>query len=154
MRGTIAVMAIADNEPDLGKTDARSDEVSDLKKIIKKWTSSKVTLDQLLTEQVPDNIVCALGRRGKKKDTTSSKDVVFIKVDNSPFENSPEYTFDAEFVNDNQDPLPLLPKLSVVEPIGTLKDVITTNDLTRISTHFALKDFAKVKNLGRIVNDK
>ncbi|GKA48935.1 reverse transcriptase domain-containing protein, partial [Tanacetum coccineum] len=95
-------------------------EVSDLKKIIKKWTFSKVTLDQLLTEQVPDNIVCALGRRGKQKDTTSSKDVVFIKADNSPFENSHKYTFDAEFVNDNQDPLPLLPKLLVVEPIGTV----------------------------------
>ncbi|GJV68251.1 hypothetical protein Tco_1483760 [Tanacetum coccineum] len=44
------------------------DEVYDLKKVIEKWTSSKVTLDQLLTEQVLGNIVRALGRRGFLKD--------------------------------------------------------------------------------------
>ncbi|GJT29641.1 retrovirus-related pol polyprotein from transposon TNT 1-94 [Tanacetum coccineum] len=70
------------------------DEVSDLKKVIEKWTSSK------------------------PKDTTSSKDIVFIK---------------AESVNDIQDPLPHLPKLSGAEPIDTSKDVITTTDLTQIS---------------------
>ncbi|GKD59145.1 hypothetical protein Tco_1296654, partial [Tanacetum coccineum] len=78
-----AFINIAEDEPVVGKTDARSsqwveitmkkitklnldneslrDEVSDLKKVIKKWTSSNVTLDQLLTEQVPGDIICALG---------------------------------------------------------------------------------------------
>ncbi|GJZ82691.1 retrovirus-related pol polyprotein from transposon TNT 1-94 [Tanacetum coccineum] len=107
MRGTTTVkafMAIAKDEPAMGKTDARlnldneslKDEVFDLKKVIEKWTSSKVTLDQLLTEQVPGNIVCALGGRGKRKETISSKDVMFIKG---------------------------------VEPIGTSKGVIPSTDL-------------------------
>nr|GEX45776.1 hypothetical protein [Tanacetum cinerariifolium] len=39
------------------------DKVSDLKKVIEKWTSSKVILDQLLIEQVLGNIVHALGGR-------------------------------------------------------------------------------------------
>ncbi|GJV68299.1 hypothetical protein Tco_1483808, partial [Tanacetum coccineum] len=37
------------------------DEIFDLKKVIEKWNSSIVTLDKLLIEQVPVNIVCALG---------------------------------------------------------------------------------------------
>ncbi|GJR78553.1 retrovirus-related pol polyprotein from transposon TNT 1-94 [Tanacetum coccineum] len=60
------------------------DEITDLKKVIEKWTSSKVTLDQLLTKQVLSNIVCALCRRGKRKETISSKEVVFTKADESP----------------------------------------------------------------------
>ncbi|GJW84587.1 hypothetical protein Tco_0157732 [Tanacetum coccineum] len=64
-----AFMAIAEDEPIVGKTDARlnldneylKDEVSDLKKVIEKWTSSKLTLAQLLTEQIPINIVRTLG---------------------------------------------------------------------------------------------
>ncbi|GJS65353.1 zinc knuckle CX2CX4HX4C containing protein [Tanacetum coccineum] len=48
---------------DVNKNESLRDEVPDLKKVIKKWTSSKVILDQLLTEKVPGNIVCALGGR-------------------------------------------------------------------------------------------
>nr|GEW32896.1 putative reverse transcriptase domain-containing protein [Tanacetum cinerariifolium] len=48
------------------------DDVSDLKNVIEKWTSSKVTLDQLLTEQVPGNIVRALGGRGANLISTSN----------------------------------------------------------------------------------
>ncbi|GJU71993.1 hypothetical protein Tco_1263398 [Tanacetum coccineum] len=59
------------------------DEVSDLKKVIEKWTSSKVILDQLLIEQVHGNIVRALGGRGKRKETSSSKEVLFTKSKNS-----------------------------------------------------------------------
>ncbi|GKB52510.1 retrovirus-related pol polyprotein from transposon TNT 1-94 [Tanacetum coccineum] len=118
-----AFMAIAEDEPSVGKTDARSeeklaqqvqlsksrvililnleneslkDEISGLKKVIEKWTSSKVTLDQLLTEQVPSNIVHALGGRGKRKETISSKEVVFTKADVSPSETGPKITFDSE----------------------------------------------------------
>ncbi|GKB90400.1 retrovirus-related pol polyprotein from transposon TNT 1-94 [Tanacetum coccineum] len=60
-----ALMAITDEELSIERVDARSgqwveitmkkDEISDLKKVIEKWTSSRVT------EQVPGNIVRALG---------------------------------------------------------------------------------------------
>nr|GEX49701.1 hypothetical protein [Tanacetum cinerariifolium] len=42
------------------------DKVSELKRVIEKWTSSKVTLDQFLTKQVPGNIVRALGGKDRK----------------------------------------------------------------------------------------
>ncbi|GJT34462.1 hypothetical protein Tco_0924881 [Tanacetum coccineum] len=62
------------------ENESLKDEINDLKKVIEKWTSSKVTLDQLLTKQVLGNIVHALGGRGKKKDTISSKEVLFSKA--------------------------------------------------------------------------
>ncbi|GKB90746.1 retrovirus-related pol polyprotein from transposon TNT 1-94 [Tanacetum coccineum] len=43
------------------------------------------------------------------------------RAKDSPIKNSHECTSDNEFVNDNHDPLPLLPKLSRVDPIGTPK---------------------------------
>ncbi|GJR75971.1 hypothetical protein Tco_0088336 [Tanacetum coccineum] len=49
------------------ENESLKDEISDLKKVIEKWTSSRITLDQLLTEQVPGNIVRALGGKGKGK---------------------------------------------------------------------------------------
>nr|GFA15430.1 hypothetical protein [Tanacetum cinerariifolium] len=64
-----AFMAIVEDEPLVGKADARSGQ----------WTCSKVTLDQLLSEQVPRNIVKALGRKGRRKETISSKEIVFTK---------------------------------------------------------------------------
>ncbi|GJV66363.1 hypothetical protein Tco_1477191 [Tanacetum coccineum] len=81
---------------------SQRDEISDLKKFIDKWTSSRVTLNQLLTEQVPCYIVRALGGRGKKKDTISSK----------------------------EEPLPPLPKLLGVGPNDSSKDEISLADLT------------------------
>ncbi|GJT72013.1 retrovirus-related pol polyprotein from transposon TNT 1-94 [Tanacetum coccineum] len=77
------------------------DEISDLKKVIKKWTSSKVTLDQLLNEQVPGNIVCALGGRGKRKDAISQKEMLFTKADESSSETALEITSDSESECDN-----------------------------------------------------
>nr|GEU35909.1 hypothetical protein [Tanacetum cinerariifolium] len=145
-----AFMAIAEDEPTVGKTNARSgqwvkiivknvqrlltidnsdetkhDEISDLKKDIEKWTSSPVFLDQLLTKQVPGNNVHALGGKGKRKDSTSSMDFVFTKAKDSPNENSHACPSDDESVNDNQEPLPDLPKLSRAEPIGTSKGSMT-----------------------------
>ncbi|GJZ33602.1 hypothetical protein Tco_0579038 [Tanacetum coccineum] len=55
-----AFMAIAEDELAVGKTDARYGQWV---KITMKQTSSKVTLDQLLTEQVLRNIIRALGGR-------------------------------------------------------------------------------------------
>ncbi|GJR95583.1 hypothetical protein Tco_0267757 [Tanacetum coccineum] len=45
-----------------------ADEISDLKKVIEKWTSSRVT------EQVPGNIVRALGGKGMRKEKFTSKE--------------------------------------------------------------------------------
>ncbi|GJZ54839.1 hypothetical protein Tco_0610032 [Tanacetum coccineum] len=57
---------------------------SDLKKVIEKWTSSNVTLDHLLTEQVPGDIICALGGRGRRKETISSKKLCSLRVRTLP----------------------------------------------------------------------
>ncbi|GJY13205.1 retrovirus-related pol polyprotein from transposon TNT 1-94 [Tanacetum coccineum] len=90
---------------------------SDLKKVIEKWISSKVTIDQRLTEQVPSNIFCAIGGRGKRKDAISLKEVLFNKADKSPSETAFEITSDFESECNNQEPLPPLLKLSEAEPI-------------------------------------
>ncbi|GJW83405.1 hypothetical protein Tco_0156550 [Tanacetum coccineum] len=50
--------------------------------------------------------------RGKKKETISSKEVVFTNVDESPSETVLEITSDSESEYDNQEPLPPLYKLS------------------------------------------
>ncbi|GKB22054.1 retrovirus-related pol polyprotein from transposon TNT 1-94 [Tanacetum coccineum] len=71
------------------------DEISDLKKVIEKWTSSRVTLDQLLTEQVPGNIIRALGGKGMRKEKISSKEVIFTKSDVSS-KTSPKTPSDSE----------------------------------------------------------
>ncbi|GJT94825.1 hypothetical protein Tco_1090343 [Tanacetum coccineum] len=110
------------------------DEVFDLKKVIEKWTSSKVTLDQLLTKQVPSNIVRALGGRGKRKEAISSKDIVFTKEKTSPYKTVLEITSDTNSECDYQEPLPLLPKLLEAEPISTSNDVIPLADLIQTAT--------------------
>ncbi|GJY08119.1 hypothetical protein Tco_0375173 [Tanacetum coccineum] len=122
---------------------SQRDEISDLKKVIEKWTSNKVTLDQLLTEQVPGNIVRALGGRGKKKDTSSLKEVLFSKAAESPSETVPEITSDSEGEYDYQELLPPLPKLLGAEPSDTSKDLISLADLTLTST--VSKEIKKVR---------
>ncbi|GJS57272.1 hypothetical protein Tco_0652056 [Tanacetum coccineum] len=57
---------------------------------------NKVTLDQLLSKQVPRNIVKALGGKGRRKEKISSKEVVFTKVDESSSKLAPEITSDSE----------------------------------------------------------
>ncbi|GJU54722.1 hypothetical protein Tco_1228436 [Tanacetum coccineum] len=69
------------------ENESLKDEISDLKKVIEKWTCSKVTLDQLLSEQVPEKIINALG--GK----------------------APEITSGSESECETREPLPPLPKL-------------------------------------------
>ncbi|GJS40086.1 retrovirus-related pol polyprotein from transposon TNT 1-94 [Tanacetum coccineum] len=58
--------------------DARSSQWVD---ITMKKTCSKVTLDQLLSEQIPCNIVKAFGGKGRKKENNPSKEVLFTKAD-------------------------------------------------------------------------
>ncbi|GKC83510.1 hypothetical protein Tco_1139227 [Tanacetum coccineum] len=109
------------------------DEVFDQKKVIKKWTSSKVTLDQLRTEQV-HGIVCALGGRGKRKEAIYSKDIVFTKEETFPYKTVLEITSNTNSKCDYQEPLPPLPKLLGAEPIGTSNDVIPLADLIQVAT--------------------
>ncbi|GJR47810.1 hypothetical protein Tco_1315913 [Tanacetum coccineum] len=67
---------------------------------------SKVTLDQLLSEQVPEKIVNALG--GK----------------------APEITSGSESECETREPLPPLPKLIGAEPVSTSNSLISLADLT------------------------
>ncbi|GJU47659.1 hypothetical protein Tco_1204925 [Tanacetum coccineum] len=107
-----AFIAIAEDEPSVGKT------------------CSKVTLDQLLSEHKPDNIVKALGGRGKRKDKISSKEVIFTKADESSFMSIPEITSDSESECETHEPLPRLPKVIGTTPAGTLDSLISLSNLT------------------------
>ncbi|GJZ63054.1 retrovirus-related pol polyprotein from transposon TNT 1-94 [Tanacetum coccineum] len=100
-----------------GDNESLKDEIADLKKVIEKWISSKVTIDQRLTEQVPSNIFYALGGRGKRKDAISLKEVMFTKEYKSPSETAFEITSDFESECNNLEHLPPLLKLSGAEPI-------------------------------------
>ncbi|GKC64862.1 hypothetical protein Tco_1097460 [Tanacetum coccineum] len=111
------------------ENESLKDEISKLKKVIEEWTSSKVTLDQLLTEQVPRNIIRSLGGRGKRKDAISPREMLFTMADESPSETTPKITSDSKSECDNQDPLPPLLNFLGVEPIGTSNDEIPLADL-------------------------
>nr|GEY69398.1 serine carboxypeptidase-like 13 [Tanacetum cinerariifolium] len=94
------------------------------------WKVSKVTLDQLLSEQVSGNTVKAFGRKGRRKDKISSKEVVFTKADESSSMLAPKITSDLDSECDSQEPLPPLPKLIEVAPSGTSKSLISLSELT------------------------
>nr|GEY20995.1 hypothetical protein [Tanacetum cinerariifolium] len=70
----------------------------------------------MLSEQVPGNIVNALGGKGRRKEKNFSKEVVFIKADKSSSEPTLEITSDSKTDCDTQEPLPTLPKLIEAEP--------------------------------------
>ncbi|GJV99555.1 hypothetical protein Tco_1554807 [Tanacetum coccineum] len=57
--------------------------------------------------------------RGKRKETSSSKEVLFTKSENSSSKIAPEITSNTESDCDNQEPLPPLAKLSWAKPNGT-----------------------------------
>ncbi|GJR90226.1 retrovirus-related pol polyprotein from transposon TNT 1-94 [Tanacetum coccineum] len=171
-----AFMAIAEDEPSVGKADARSGQWVDItmkkvhrllsmtdgdegkhvldythvdlhyvddqrKNLVNKFNllkqeislhklEHKVTLDQLLSEQVPGNIVKALGGKGRRKKKISSREVVFTKADESLFVLAPEITSDSESECDSQGPLSPLPKLIGAAPSGTSESLISLSDLT------------------------
>ncbi|GJV96967.1 hypothetical protein Tco_1548544 [Tanacetum coccineum] len=99
------------------ENESLNDEISDLKRVIEKWTCSKVILDQLLSEQIPGNIVKALGGRGKRKEKISSKEVIFTKANESSSMPFPEITSDSESDCETREPLLTLPKLIGAAPI-------------------------------------
>ncbi|GKB11061.1 hypothetical protein Tco_0844984 [Tanacetum coccineum] len=157
-------MEIVMEEPSVRKADARSgqweeitikkvnleneslkDEISDLKKVIEKWTCSKVTLDQLLSEKILGNIVNALGGNGKRKEKISSKKVIFTKVDESLTMSIPEITSDSESKCETQEPLLTHPKLIGVAPTCTLNHLISMADLTLNMVDLTLNTFIPKK---------
>ncbi|GJZ28574.1 retrovirus-related pol polyprotein from transposon TNT 1-94, partial [Tanacetum coccineum] len=109
------------------ENESLKDEIIDLKKVIEKWTCSKVTLDQLVSKQVPSNIVKALGGKGRRKEKISSKEVVFTKVNESSSDLAPEITSDSESECDSQEPLP---KLIGAAPSSTSESLISLSDLS------------------------
>nr|GEV02310.1 hypothetical protein [Tanacetum cinerariifolium] len=108
-----AFMAIAKDEPSVRKVDARYGQWVG---ITMKKTYSKVTLDQLLSEQVPGNIVNALRGKGRRKNNLL-KEVIFIKVDEYSSKPAPDITFDSKTDYDTQEPLFTLPKLIGQNPL-------------------------------------
>nr|GEV47273.1 hypothetical protein [Tanacetum cinerariifolium] len=94
------------------ENESLKDEIYDLKRFIEKWACSKVTLDQLLSEQILANIVKALGGKGRRKDNNPSKEVLFTKADISTSVSAPMITSDSEDDSDIQEPLPPIPKLT------------------------------------------
>nr|GEU97060.1 hypothetical protein [Tanacetum cinerariifolium] len=126
-------MAITKDEPSVGKADAR---LGQWVEITMKKTSSKVTLDQLLTKQVPGNIVSVLGKRDRRKEQSSSKEVLFTKADESSTETALEITPASKSECDFQESLSPLPKLRRGEPTSTSIDVLPLADLTQTSAVF------------------
>ncbi|GKA82265.1 retrovirus-related pol polyprotein from transposon TNT 1-94 [Tanacetum coccineum] len=118
--------------------------------VIKKLTCSKVTLDQLLSEQIPSNIVKALGGKGTRKENNSSKDVLFTKADVSTSESAPIITSNFEEECDNQEPLPPLPKLTKVEPSDASKGPFLLSDLTANMADLTLNTASKKSALPLI----
>ncbi|GKD51362.1 hypothetical protein Tco_1280338 [Tanacetum coccineum] len=106
-----AFMAIAEDEPSVGKANARSGQ----------W------VDITMKKQVPGNIVKALGEKDRKKEKISSKEVVFTKADESSSTLVPEITSDSESECDSQEPLP---KLIGAAPSGTSESLISLSGLT------------------------
>ncbi|GKE70395.1 hypothetical protein Tco_1528467, partial [Tanacetum coccineum] len=126
------------------------DEISDLKRVIKKWTCSKVTLDQLLSKQILGNIVKAIGGKGRRKENNPSKEVLFTKADVSTSESTPMITFDSKDDSDIQEPLPPLLKLTRIDPSGASKSLISLSDLTanmaNLTRNTASKEIKKSSN--------
>nr|GEY24579.1 retrovirus-related Pol polyprotein from transposon TNT 1-94 [Tanacetum cinerariifolium] len=105
--------------------------------------ADKVTLDQLLSEQVPRNIIKALGGKGRRKEKISSKEIVFTKADESSSVLALEITSDSESEFDSQEPLP---KLIGVAPSGTSKSLISLSDLTLNMVDLTLDTLVPKKN--------
>ncbi|GJZ07502.1 hypothetical protein Tco_0541295 [Tanacetum coccineum] len=125
------------------ENESLKDENSDLKKVIEKWTCSKVTLDQLFSEQIPGNIVKALRRKGRRKENNPYKELLFSNADVSTSESAPMITSDSEDDSDIQEPLPPLPKLTEANPSGASKSLISLSDLTANMADLTLNTASK-----------
>ncbi|GJW40082.1 retrovirus-related pol polyprotein from transposon TNT 1-94 [Tanacetum coccineum] len=150
LKNTKALNSYYQNEitkPSL-KNESLNDEISDIKKVIKKWTSSRVTLDQFLTDQVPRNIVRVLVGKGMRKEKISSKEVVFTKSDVSTSETNPEIPSVSESEGNTQRPLPSIPKLMGAKPSGLKKQLQTHSDTSPPTSQSEIS--RKMENLNEV----
>nr|GEW67153.1 hypothetical protein [Tanacetum cinerariifolium] len=132
--GTIkfkAFMAIVEDEPSV-------------ERMMHDLDNGKVTLDQLLSKQIPGNIVKALGGKGRRKENNSK--VLRTKADVSTSEPALMITSHFEDDNDNLVHLPFLPKLSRAEPSGASKSLISLSDLTANMADLTLNTTKRIKN--------
>nr|GEZ24928.1 hypothetical protein [Tanacetum cinerariifolium] len=93
-------------------------------------TCSTFTLDQLLSEQVPSNIVKDLGGKGKRKEKISLKEAIFTKADESSSVPIPDITSDSESECETQEPLSPLPMLIGAKLADTSNCLISLANLT------------------------
>nr|GEV44540.1 hypothetical protein [Tanacetum cinerariifolium] len=114
-----------------------------LERVMHDLTCSKLTLDQLISEQIPGNIVKALGGKGRKKENNSSKEVLFTKTDVSTSESTLMITSDSEDNSDNQEPLPPLPKLTGEKPSSALKSLTSLSDVNANMAELTLNTTSK-----------
>nr|GEX44106.1 retrovirus-related Pol polyprotein from transposon TNT 1-94 [Tanacetum cinerariifolium] len=155
-----AFMAIVDDEPSVGKANARLGQCVEIimKKVQRlhsmtdgeemKHVLDYTHVDLYYVEDQRKNLLSK--GRGKRKDEISLKEVVFTKENKSPSETAPEITFNSESKFDNQEPLPPILILSGAEPIGTSNNVISLVDLTL--TLVVLKKTKKVTNKVSSIN--
>ncbi|GKC07021.1 retrovirus-related pol polyprotein from transposon TNT 1-94 [Tanacetum coccineum] len=128
-----AFMTIAEDEPSVGKSNAR----------LGQW------VEIAMKKYVEDQRKNLLSKFNSLNQELSS--CMFTKVDESPSETALEITSDIKSECDIQEPLPPLPKLSGAEPIITSADVINFADLTQ--TLAISKEIKKVPNKRSAVKD-
>nr|GEW12902.1 hypothetical protein [Tanacetum cinerariifolium] len=176
-----AFIAIAKDEPSMGKEDARSAQwVEIIMKMVHKLLSMtegderKHVLDYThvdliyVEDQIKDLVnmfnalkqdlahhksELSLGEKGSRKENNSPKEVLFTKADVSTSESAPIITSNSKDDCDNQEPLPPLPKLTEAEPSGGLKNLISLSGLTTNMTNLTLNTaFKKTKKSSNKVS--
>ncbi|GJZ19951.1 retrovirus-related pol polyprotein from transposon TNT 1-94 [Tanacetum coccineum] len=138
-----AFMAIDEDEPVVGKGDARSGQWVEItmKKVqrllsITSDEERKHVLDYtyVVIHYVEDQMKNLLSKFNSLNQELSL--LLFSKATESPSETVLELISDSESECDNQEPLPPLPKLLGAEPSDTSNDVISLDDLTLTPTVF------------------
>ncbi|GJW76277.1 retrovirus-related pol polyprotein from transposon TNT 1-94 [Tanacetum coccineum] len=123
-----------------------------LKQELSLHKSELITLNQLLSEQIPGNIVKALGGKGRRKENNLSKEVLFTKADVSTSESAPMITSGSEDDSDIQEPLSPLPKLTGADPSNASKSLISLAGLTAnmadLTLNTASREIKKSSNKG------
>nr|GEU87733.1 hypothetical protein [Tanacetum cinerariifolium] len=142
-----AFMAIVDDEPLVGKDDARSDYTHvDLQYVEDRRNNIVNKLNALKQDLALYKSELSLRGKGRIKENIS-KEVLFTKADVSTFESAHMITSDSEDDSDNQVPFPPLPKLTRVEPFGASKSLISLSDLTTNMADLTLNTASKkIKN--------
>nr|GEW94863.1 hypothetical protein [Tanacetum cinerariifolium] len=89
-------------------------------------------------------------RKGRRQYNNSQKEVLFAKANVSTTESALMITSDSEDDRDDQEPLPLLSKLTRAKPSGALKNLISLSDLTAnmadLTLNIASKETKKSSN--------